>query len=431
QTSFVMTRRALLDRAGALATEFAAYGLSSRDAIAIQLPNGPEFVAAVLAACRTDLVIVPIDRDAPETEVAAILAHFAIKGLVYRPDRNSDVTAVSIRSVAEGPAVPANARLLKLTSGSSGLPKAIVTSEGNLAADCRNICATMGIAPDDLNLGAIPFSHSYGFSNLVTPLLLQGTPVVASNDYMPQSIIGLANRHHCTVLPLIPLVFEHLSTTAHGTFESARTFISAGAPLMASTSHRFGERFGTPIHSFYGCSECGGITFDRTGGAVQRGSVGEPMIGVEVSTEHGRLFVRGEAVAAGYLKDASTFQPFEDAVYRTDDLVEMAAGEVCLRGRFSDLINTAGKKVNPREVELVIAQIEGVRQVKVFGQPAGARGEVVAAAIVGTPDVTREKVREFCRTRLSLHKVPRIVKLIDAIPVDERGKVRRSALAEL
>jgi acyl-CoA synthetase (AMP-forming)/AMP-acid ligase II len=84
-----------------------------------------------------------------------------------------------------------------------------------------------------------------------------------------------------------------------------------------------------------------------------------------------------------------------------------------------------------REVETVLLQMEGIRQAKVYGEQAGARGEVVAAAIVATPEVTREQVREFCRARLSLHKVPRIVKLIDAIPVDERGKVKRAALAML
>ena len=95
------------------------------------------------------------------------------------------------------------------------------------------------------------------------------------------------------------------------------------------------------------------------------------------------------------------------------------------------MINTAGKKVNPREVEQVILQIEGVREVKVYGEPAGARGEVVAAAVVAGDGVTREQIRDFCRSRLSSHKVPRIVKLIDAIPVDERGKVKRAALAAL
>src|SRR6185295_6020735 len=96
-------------------------------------------------------------------------------------------------------ALPPNARLIKLTSGSTGMPKGIVASEANLLADGANICATMDIRPDDVNLGAIPMSHSYGFSNLVTPLLMQGTAVVISNDYLPQSIVDLCNRHHCTV----------------------------------------------------------------------------------------------------------------------------------------------------------------------------------------------------------------------------------------
>jgi acyl-CoA synthetase (AMP-forming)/AMP-acid ligase II len=95
------------------------------------------------------------------------------------------------------------------------------------------------------------------------------------------------------------------------------------------------------------------------------------------------------------------------------------------------MINTAGKKVNPREVEAVILEMDGVREAKVYGEPAGARGEVVAAAIVAGPEVTREQIRAFCRARLSLHKVPRIVKLIDTMPVDERGKIRRAALTSL
>jgi long-chain acyl-CoA synthetase len=328
-------------------------------------------------------------------------------------------------------AVPPATRVIKLTSGSTGAPKGIVTTEANLIADCENICTTMDIRPDDLALGAVPFSHSYGFSNLVTPLLLQGTPVVFSNDYLPQSIVEMANRFGCTVAPLIPMVFAHLITAAHGSFESIRTFISAGAPLPPSTSRRFRERFGSEIHSFYGCSECGGITYDRDGGAVERGTVGSALEGVDVIHDGGRLAVRSASVAAGYLHDAATFQPFADGTFTTDDLVEVREGEIVLTGRASDQINTAGKKVNPREVEAVILQIDGVREAKVYGEPAGARGEVVAAAIVAMPGITRELVREFCRARLSLHKVPRIVKLIDEMPVDERGKIKRAALAML
>lgn len=428
----VVSRSSLAARAGELAAQLTAAGFRGGDLVAAQLPNSVDFVAAFLAAVKLGLVFAPIDRDATETEVGTVLTHFTIKGLIYCPDPKSR-TSLSTRTVFTRPPLPPEARLLKLTSGSTGTPKAIVCSEANLIADCRNICSTMRIGADDINLGAIPFSHSYGFSNLVMPLIAEGTAAVISNDYLPLSIVALANRHRCTVAPLIPMVFEHLTSLpkSDGDFASVRTFISAGATLMASTSRRFRERFGLPIHSFYGCSECGGITYDREGSAVEQGSVGSSMEGVMLSVERSshRLVVRGDAVALGYLLDDSTFRPFDQATFVTDDLVQLLAGEVTLTGRASDLINTAGKKVNPCEVEQVILQMEGVRQAKVWGEPAGARGEVVAAAIVASPDVTREQVREFCRAHLSLHKVPRIVKLIESIPLDERGKVKRAALA--
>jgi len=421
----VVTRAGLRNLAQNVLREMKTAGIREGDAIAVQLPNSAEFIATFLAALELRLVVVPIDRDAPGTEVASILTHFSLRGLVYKG-------AITTRT-ALPPALPPHARLMKLTSGSTGRPKGIVASEANLIADCTNICSTMDIRPDDRNLGAIPFSHSYGFSNLVTPLILRGTSIVYSNDYLPHSIIDFSNRHACTVVPGIPMMFEHL-IGVDDEFETVRTFLSAGAPLPPSTSKRFRERFGIPIHTFYGCSECGGITYDREGAAVERGTVGDAMdnvtLAIDASTR--RLSVRSDSVALGYLHDATTFQAFEDAAFTTDDLVEHdARGEFVLAGRIGDLINTAGKKVNPREVEQVILQIDGVREAKVYGEPAGARGEVVAAAVVADPDITRDQVREFCRTRLSLHKVPRIVKLIEQIPVDERGKVKRGALAEL
>ena len=427
----VITRAQLRERTRLIARQFADAGLRAGDTIAVQLPNSLNFVATFAAALQQKLVAILVDRDAPETEVARILGHFAVRALAYR--RNGDVI-VTVREIGrlKPVATPADARLIKLTSGSTGMPKGIVATEANLAADCRNICATMDIRADDINLGAIPMSHSYGFSNLVTPLLMQGTAVVISNDYLPQSIVDLCNRYGCTVVPGVPMVFEHLTAAAKGDFATVRTFLSAGAPLPAAVSRRFRERFGKPIHTFYGCSECGGITYDREGASVERGTVGRAMEGVELSAgRRKRLVVRGANVSLGYLHDAATFEPFARGRFVADDLVEFRGDEIALTGRASELINIAGRKVNPREVEQVLLQIDGVQQAKAYGEPAGARGEVVAAAIVASPDVTRDAVREFCRARLSPHKVPRIIKLIDSIPVDDRGKVRRSALAEL
>jgi len=400
-TGETVTRAELLARAEQLAAD-----VHPGQLVAVQLPNSAEFVSLFLAILKKRAMAILIDRDASEFEVARIRSHFG-----------------------EHPALPAQTRVIKLSSGSTGRPKGILTTDENLIADCEQICSTMDIRKDDINFGAIPLSHSYGFSNLVLPLILQGTAMVISNDYLPQTVIDACNRYGCTVLPGIPMMFDHLSESRPGRFKTVRTFISAGAPLTASTSKKFRQSFGSPIHTFYGCSECGGIAYDRLGDAAERGSVGSALDGVTISMRDSRLIVRSRSVALGYWQD-SELAPF-DGTFTTDDLADMRSDEIVLTGRASELINVAGKKINPREIEHVILQIDGVRQVKVYGEPAGARGEVVAAAIVARPDVTREQVRIFCREQLSLHKVPRIVKLIEQIPVDERGKIRRSALASL
>jgi acyl-CoA synthetase (AMP-forming)/AMP-acid ligase II len=436
-TGLVTTRAALLDRASEIRGLLEGEGIRAGSAIAVQLPNSPDFVASFLAALQLGVTFVPIDRDARQSEVAAVLQHFGLEALLYNPGPTEGSLPAIITRPGQPAAALCQAALLKLTSGSTGRPKGILTTERNLVADCLSICATMGITAEDRNLGAIPFSHSYGFSNLVTPLLLQGTAIVYSNEYLPLSLLELSNRHHVTVLPGIPLVFEHLSKLPpiDGTFATVRTFISAGAPLAATTSRRFRDRFGTPIHTFYGCSECGGISYDRLGGAVERGSVGAPLEGVtlRIDADMDRLVVESASVAIGYFDPVQeSCDKFTPGRFLTDDIVETTAdGELRIVGRVNELMNVAGKKVNPREIEATILQIDGVQEVRVFGEPAGARGDVVAAAIVATPEVSREQIRAHCRSHLSAHKVPRIIKLIDALPVDERGKVKRSALAAL
>jgi long-chain acyl-CoA synthetase len=433
----LVSRAELLDRSDRIREELERCGIAPGELVGIQLPNSVDFIASFLAVVERGCSAVPIDRDARESEVAAILHHFAVRALVYRSHATEALPSITVRDVAPPPARETFVPLIKLTSGSTGTPRGILTTEANLVSDCANICETMDIRPDDRNLGAIPFSHSYGFSNLVTPLLAQGTAIVISNDYLPLSILNLSNRFECTVVPGIPMMFEHLAQLPRedGKFLTARIFISAGAPLTPAVSRRFRERFGKQIHSFYGCSECGGIAYDREGSAVEQGRVGTAMANVSLSVdaETGRLLVQSDTVALGYLggpnEDAARFRP---RTFVTDDLARIDGdGSLELVGRVGDLINTAGKKVNPREVESVILQMEGVRQARVFGEAAGARGEVVAAVVVADPDVTRAQVREFCRTQLSSHKVPRIVKFIESIPLDERGKFKRSALASL
>src|SRR5260370_21572328 len=319
----VTTRGDLLARAVALAA-----GIREGELLPVQMPNSVDLVATILAVMRQRAIAMLIDRDAADAEVGRITAHFG-----------------------RHPKLPQGARVIQLASGSTGRPRGIITTEENLLADSENICRSMGIGTGDVNFGAIPLSHSYGFSNLVTPLITQGTALVISNSYLPQTIIDFCNRYQCTILPGIPMIFDHLASTdrADGNFETVRVFISAVAPLPSSTSRRFRERFVSSIPSFYGCSECGGITYDREGAAVERGTVRRAMDGVTLSMRGGRLVVHSLAAASGYLHDASSFAAFEQGKFVTDDVVEMRDGEIALTGRVREPSTIPDTHDNPRE----------------------------------------------------------------------------------
>src|SRR5207248_20965 len=172
--------------------------------------------------------------------------------------------------------------LLKLTSGTTAAPRVIRFRSDQLLADSENICQTMGINRDDLNYGVIPISHSYGFSNLLTPLVARGIPMSLSSDRMPRAIIDGLVATRATVFPGMPIFYQSLcELDAMPRLPRLRLCISAGAPLAIEVEQAFRAEFGHEIHAFYGSSECGGICYARQPESLP-GFVGQPMRGVDV-----------------------------------------------------------------------------------------------------------------------------------------------------
>lgn len=321
------------------------------------------------------------------------------------------------------------ADLLKLTSGTTGEPRAIRFTAGQLLADCDSICETMGLREDDRNYGVISFAHSYGFSNLVTPLLCRGIPVVASADALPRAIAAGLAETGATVLPGVPAHFRALGGLGPGA-GSLRLCVSAGAPLTVEIARSFSAGWGQKVHSFYGASECGGICFDAGNEAdCPAGFVGRPMDGVvlrslDADAASSRMQVRSGAVGLGYFPGADA--DLAGGVFQPADLLEWRGNGYVITGRVSDLINVAARKVNPAEVEVVLRLCPGVADVVVLGIPAGLRGEDVAACIVG--DVSEEVLRIFCASRLAGWQVPRRWFFLPEIPINARGKISRTDL---
>jgi long-chain acyl-CoA synthetase len=408
-----------------------------RSVVAIQIGNHPDWPSIFLAGLRRQLVVVPLDVSMSAQErvaaleicnaagVAATPKAFGVESLEVLPMRTS---AATTRWDKDPPS------LLKLTSGTTAAPRAIRFRSEQLLADCESICATMGISDADLNFGVIPISHSYGFSNLLTPLLARGVPMVLSRDQTPRAVLNDLARTGATVFPGMPIFYQAFCEIENlPALPKLRLCISAGAPLSAATAKKFCEKFNQPIHSFYGASECGGICYDRDGATFEDGFVGAPMEDVDLAlldptAESSQVRVRSAAVADGYFPETDT-EKLSGGVFVPDDLLARHGDGFKIVGRISDVINVAGKKVHPAEVEAQLARFPGVRQAIVFGRKSSRRNEEVAACVVASSDVRETDLLEFCRTHLSGWQAPKRIFLVDEIPVSERGKISRRELA--
>ena len=416
--------------------------------VAIQIGNHEDWPAVFIACLRKQLVVLPLDQSIGEQQrdaaleicrasvlVSALSAEVFEKEEVHSENSPQIIPLRTAEAIADwGENVPS---LLKLTSGTTAAPRAIRFRSHQLLADCNQICDTMDISDADLNFGVIPVSHSYGFSNLLTPLMARGVPMVVSRDRTPRAVLADLARTSATVFPGTPAFYQAFCDIGDvPPLPKLRLCISAGAPLASAVAKTFFEKFKQPIHSFYGASECGGICYDRYGTTFEDGLVGQPMRGVEVALmdpmdSASQIRVRSAAVSDGYFPEPDA-QKLGNGVFVPDDLLARHDSALKIMGRISDVINVAGKKVNPAEVEAHLLRFKGVRQAVVFGRPTGAglRNEEVAACVLTSPGVSESDLLRFCRTALSGWQVPKRIFIVDIIPTNERGKISRRQLAQ-
>ncbi len=382
------------------ATPAAARGLAPGTLIGIAAPDGVAFLASYLALRRLGLVPVLLEPKAPTAERERIAEGLGC-GWIFScrrawPTGSGDWRLARLHSAGD----PAADRLLspevgavKLSSGSTGRPRGIVASAEALAADEAALTRSMGLADDERILAAIPMSHSYGLSSVALPALVRGSLLIVSRPGGgPIGPLRAAHALGATYFPTVPAFLRALVSPQRPPRlpESLRLTVTAGAPLLPETAARFRAVYGRPVHVFYGSSETGGICFDREGGAGERGAVGEPVEGVRVVLEPveageetraaGVVAVESPAVADGYLPGADP--RLAGGRFRTGDLGRWHNGELILVGRTDDLINVRGKKVNPREVEEILARLPGVQEVAALGTHDCGRGETTLRVVV-------------------------------------------------
>jgi long-chain acyl-CoA synthetase len=408
---------------------------NSGSVIAIQIGNHEDWPSIVIACLRRRLVVLPLETSISDQQRDAALEVCRARVLVSAVPSGNSARLFRLRAAdakADWGEHPPS--LLKLTSGTTAAPRAIRFRSKQLLADCNQICDTMGISDVDLNFGVIPISHSYGFSNLLTPLIARGVPMVLSRDRLPRAVLADLARTNATVFPGMPVFYQAFCEMENiPVLPKLRLCISAGAPLAMAVAQQFQQKTELRIHSFYGASECGGICYDRDGKNEEEGFVGQPMKGVAIemvdpAASASQIRVRSAAVGDGYFPESDEAR-LGGGLFIPDDQLNKAANGFRIVGRTSDVINVAGKKVNPAEVEAHLLRFSGVRQAVVFGRASILRNEEVVACVVASPSVSEAELLEFCRRELSGWQVPKRVFIVDAIPVNERGKISRRELA--
>ena len=427
-------------QADELAGRLHEHGMVPGRLVGLVAPNGPGYLVGYLALRRCGLVPVLCDLSIPAHALEGILERFDVAGCLSLADawpRGGEHWTYVTRLGAVVRHLAESIGAIKLTSGSTGMPRGVVVSSAALVADEAQLAAAMGLSGEDRHVGAIPFSHSYGFSSVVLPALIRGALAVVPDERSVMAPLAVARELEATFFPAVPAWLSAWVRLASPPAlpPSIRLLTSAGAPLAPGTARAVRERFGHPVQVFYGASECGGIAFDRDGTAAEHGTVGELVDGVtiELDGESGRVRVRSAAVAEGYLPEAAP--ELAGGSFLTGDLAawdELRPGELRLLGRADDLVIVKGKNVQPREIENLLRTLPGVEDVCVLGVdgPEGPRTVLRAVFGAAASAVTFESVVEHCRGRVAEHKIPRSIVVLPELPRDGRGKLDRRRLAD-
>ena len=452
----------LRERADRLAQGLASLGLGPGDPVALVLPNVPAFAISFFAIARLGGVVVPLNPQFKEAEFDFHFDEAGVKAIVRQGDAGAEVVrdgkSASLERLMEGQSgivedggSPNAEAVFQYSSGSTGRPKRVPRTHQQLRVEADNLVATAAIVPDDVVFCTIPLFHTYGMGCCLLAAVRAGATLVLAEDAHPfvlkrDRVLAELERQRATILPAVPFTFR-LFAEAPGSADlsSLRLCISAANALPRSTFVAFEQKFGLPIRQMYGCTEAGAVTLnlDENPSATVT-SAGRPLQGVEVSIvddegaeldigRNGEVVIRSPAMSAGYAgKDDLNAAAFREIGYFSGDRGRLdEEGRLFITGRKKLLIDVKGDKVDPIEVEDVLAVHPKVGEVVVVGVASDVAGEeLIKAVVVPRRECQERELIRYCRERLADYKVPQLVEFREEIPRNPAGKVLRKYLVE-
>ena len=465
-----LTYEGLLRAVRGVAAGLREHGVGAGTRVGYCLPNGAELIVGYHATWYAGGVVVPANAAARAPELQQQL-HDAGVGLVVGTAATAAQEAAgrlglpfldaaafrAMERLAPAPPAPcaphADVAVLLSTGGTTGVPKAAMLTHRNIVANTIQFAEWYAFAPgEEVSFCAIPMSHSGGMSGVMNVPLSAGATLLVVPRFVAAAAARAVGLHRVTRLFGVPTMFiallndERARAADYGSLRACRT---NAAPLPPSVKRAFDALAGRPVLvEGYGLTETSPLTHANPIARAKAGSIGIPLpdtdarivdleTGADVGPgQPGELLIRGPQVMRGYWnRPEETARVLRDGWFATGDVATMDdEGYFAVVDRKKDMINTAGFKVWPREVEETLYAHEAVQLAVVVGVPDDYRGEAVKACVV-VKDGHRGRVSEaelvaFCRSRLTGYKVPRVVEFRDALPQTATGKMLRRALRE-
>ncbi|MEV7417378.1 benzoate-CoA ligase family protein [Streptomyces sp. NPDC089919] len=469
-----LTYRQVHDRVCRTARVLAEGGIAPGDRVVTVLDDGTDAVAVVLAAIRLGAVPVPVSPMLTADEKLFVVADSGARGFVAEEvgaaqaadlaDRFPGMAvwsrtpgAPGIRSLTEevraaapryevAPRAAADPAVVQYTSGSTGRPKGVVHLHGGLLAFPQGLGGRLGLTREDRLLSTAKLSFGYGFGNsLLLPFSVGASVVLFGGRSEPFAVAGLLSRTRPTVLFAVPTLYAAMLALPNAPerldFSSVRLAVSAGEHLGASLSRRLSGEFGLRMVNGLGATECLHIFMATEPGVSPPGTTGTPVPGFEAQLvddegrvlgvgDTGQLRVRGASTGDHYWgRPGLSGETFRDGWVYTGDTMTLDAERGWLYlGRNDAILNVAGMKIVPNEIEDAIHAVPGVELCTVIGVPDEDDVTRIVAHVVpagGAGDELRGQVLASLRRTLPPYKQPRTVRLVDRIPTTSTGKTAR------
>ena len=418
-------------RSNRVAHALVARGFSKGDRLCVYLVNRIEWIDVYLACVKLGVIFVPINILYREREIAHITADAEPREMITA----DNIDALTSDRVVR-PAVPLDGddpAAIIYTSGTTGTSKGAVLTHNNFLANTVNLLAAWQITSGDRLLLALPLFHIHALGNGLHCWLGSGCSMRLLERFDHRTAVDDLLDYEPTLFFGVPTMYVRLLETvpdlARRIGARMRLFVSGSAPLPAHVFDRFRELFGHAILERYGMTETFMNVSNPYVGERRPGTVGVPLPGVSVRIDDGELLVRGPNVFAGYWRrpDATAAAFTSDGFFRTGDLAAVSDdGYYTLLGRKGDLIISGGFNIYPREIEELLLEQDGVREVAVVGAPDEVRGEIPIAYVVG--DFDADVLAGVCREQLASFKVPRRFIRVESIPRTALGKVQNYLL---